>query len=93
MSDSRNTNKARQARALVRAHLRLTNQRFHRVLDGEAPSPADIDFLETELRLIVNHGGGKRYGNHRKWKAAEKVQKRRNARHTLNSTTKDYDHA
>lgn len=80
MSDTVKTDAARMSRKLSKQSRSLAGKRVR----GEA-TPDDIELeriVDAQLKTI--HIDGVRYGNHRKWKAAEKVAARRASRRKLN---------
>jgi len=73
MSKTNKTNESRIARRLNRLCLAASNRGDHDLANE----------LSVKLKEM-GAGIGIRYGNHRKWKAAEKVQERRRERHNAN---------
>lgn len=74
MANTHKTNKARIARAL--------NKKFLQAINGAGKET--INQVQGEIKALgVN---GKRYGDHRKMKAREKVMDRRIERKALNRT-------
>lgn len=83
MSDTFQTDDARLARKLSKQWRKLAGKRCR----GEA-TPEDIELeLVIDKQLQNIHVDGVRYGNHRKWKAKEKVDARRHARRLRNRET------
>jgi hypothetical protein len=87
MSKTSKTDDARIARKLAKLERMLASKRWR----GDATEDDLVIEAAVNKQLDVLHVNGVRYGNHRKWKAREKVTDRRKERRLLNGVKGDTD--